>query len=109
MVKSLLHYHTHGLQSQQGSVLIVSLILLLVIGIALLMTRVGLSPALGTFLAGVLLATTYTSAVFPTTSGKRVGSIATSTVVSSLNALALASRSSKSRAPFSPSRNWYRA
>lgn len=31
--------------------------LLLVIGIALLMTRVGLSPALGTFLAGVVLAT----------------------------------------------------
>ncbi len=31
--------------------------LLLVIGIALLMTKVGLSPALGTFLAGVLLAT----------------------------------------------------
>ena len=30
--------------------------LLLVIGIALLMTIVGLSPALGTFLAGVLLA-----------------------------------------------------
>ena len=30
--------------------------LLLVIGIALLMTRVGLSPALGTFLAGVVLA-----------------------------------------------------
>lgn len=30
--------------------------LLLVIGIALLMTKVGLSPALGTFLAGVLLA-----------------------------------------------------
>jgi len=31
--------------------------LLIVIGIALLMTRVGLSPALGTFLAGVVLAT----------------------------------------------------
>jgi len=31
--------------------------LLLVIGIAILMTRVGLSPALGTFLAGVVLAT----------------------------------------------------
>lgn len=31
--------------------------LLLVIGIALLMTKVGLSPALGTFLAGVVLAT----------------------------------------------------
>jgi CPA2 family monovalent cation:H+ antiporter-2 len=31
--------------------------LLLVIGIALLMTQVGLSPALGTFLAGVVLAT----------------------------------------------------
>jgi voltage-gated potassium channel Kch len=31
--------------------------LLLVIGIALLMTRIGLSPALGTFLAGVVLAT----------------------------------------------------
>jgi monovalent cation:proton antiporter-2 (CPA2) family protein len=31
--------------------------LLLVVGIALLMTRVGLSPALGTFLAGVVLAT----------------------------------------------------
>ena len=31
-------------------------VLLLVIGIALLMTRVGLSPALGTFLAGVVLA-----------------------------------------------------
>ncbi len=31
--------------------------LLLVIGIALLMSRVGLSPALGTFLAGVVLAT----------------------------------------------------
>lgn len=31
--------------------------LLLVVGIALLMTQVGLSPALGTFLAGVLLAT----------------------------------------------------
>jgi monovalent cation:proton antiporter-2 (CPA2) family protein len=31
--------------------------LLLVIGIALLMTRVGLSPALGSFLAGVVLAT----------------------------------------------------
>ena len=31
--------------------------LFLVIGIALLMTRVGLSPALGTFLAGVVLAT----------------------------------------------------
>ena len=30
--------------------------LLLVVGIALLMTRVGLSPALGTFLAGVVLA-----------------------------------------------------
>ena len=30
--------------------------LLLVIGIALLMTSVGLSPALGTFLAGVVLA-----------------------------------------------------
>ncbi|MGD8589131.1 MAG: PilX N-terminal domain-containing pilus assembly protein, partial [Chromatiales bacterium] len=37
MVKSLLHYHTHGLQLQQGSVLIVSLILLLV------MTLLGLS------------------------------------------------------------------
>ena len=32
------------------------LALLLVIGIALLMTEVGLSPALGTFLAGVVLA-----------------------------------------------------
>lgn len=32
-------------------------VLLLVIGIALLMTAVGLSPALGTFLAGVVLAT----------------------------------------------------
>jgi monovalent cation:proton antiporter-2 (CPA2) family protein len=32
--------------------------LLLVVGIALLMTQVGLSPALGTFLAGVVLATT---------------------------------------------------
>ena len=31
-------------------------ITLLVIAIALLMTRVGLSPALGTFLAGVVLA-----------------------------------------------------
>jgi monovalent cation:proton antiporter-2 (CPA2) family protein len=31
--------------------------LLIVIGIALLMTRIGLSPALGTFLAGVVLAT----------------------------------------------------
>lgn len=31
--------------------------LLLVVGIALLMTKVGLSPALGTFLAGVVLAT----------------------------------------------------
>ncbi len=31
--------------------------LLLIIGIALLMTKVGLSPALGTFLAGVVLAT----------------------------------------------------
>jgi len=30
--------------------------LLLVVGIALLMTRIGLSPALGTFLAGVVLA-----------------------------------------------------
>src|SRR5436190_12295624 len=30
--------------------------LLLVIGVALLMTRVGLSPALGTFVAGVVLA-----------------------------------------------------
>ena len=30
--------------------------LLLVLGTALLMTRVGLSPALGTFLAGVVLA-----------------------------------------------------
>lgn len=30
--------------------------LLLVVGIALLMTQVGLSPALGTFLAGVVLA-----------------------------------------------------
>jgi len=31
-------------------------VLLLVIGVALLMTRIGLSPALGTFLAGVVLA-----------------------------------------------------
>jgi monovalent cation:proton antiporter-2 (CPA2) family protein len=31
--------------------------LLIVVGIALLMTRIGLSPALGTFLAGVVLAT----------------------------------------------------
>ncbi|NJK30948.1 MAG: hypothetical protein HC927_00290 [Deltaproteobacteria bacterium] len=36
--------------------LFVAAALLLVIGIALLMTRVGLSPALGTFIAGVVLA-----------------------------------------------------
>ncbi len=52
MVRPLFHF-VHGARLRE---LYTALALLIVIGIAFLMTLVGLSPALGTFLAGVVLA-----------------------------------------------------
>lgn len=55
--RTLVRYGLRAVARTRLRELFTAATLLLVVGIALLMTKVGLSPALGTFLAGVVLAT----------------------------------------------------